>query len=566
MGNDSCRLNQGVPNPIAETVMSCMIGKSKPSISGSPEKGQSGMPDPSNTNRAGGRDAHNPIPKSPRDWAAPEDAHLKDSFFSKDGTQRFQAMVEPFRGLQPANGCLMNATLEPQRMAGKAHTQAAKSQVAHVAHYDTLTDLPDGLLLHDRLRMAIDLANRQGWQLALLVMDLDRFKRINDALGHTVGDQLLRSVAQRLVGCARQSDTICRQGGDEFMMLIPFIEHIEDAALCAQKLLAAFKLSHAIDGLDLCVSVSIGISIFPSDGQDAETLIKRADTAMHYAKGNGRNDYQFFEQRMNVRAVMRHSIEASLRLAVERQEFELHYQPKIQLQNLTIVGAEALIRWRHPERGLLPPKMFIAVAEDTGLILSIGRWALHEACRQAHAWQSAGLPPVSVAVNISATEFRAPDFIENLKGTLEKTGLEPHFLELEMTESLVMSDTGFSRTRLKEIADLGIQLVIDDFGTGYSSLSHLAQFPIAALKIDPSFVSQITSNADDANVIGAVINLAKNLRKRVIAEGVETPGQCLFLQAQGCDEAQGYYFGRPLEAEALTTLLQTGVSTTLFSP
>jgi diguanylate cyclase (GGDEF)-like protein len=462
--------------------------------------------------------------------------------------------------LQQANAHLVIATIEAHKLAEQV--QAAKIDLDHLAHHDVLTELPNRILFQDRLNQAIESARRQGRQLAVMFMDLDQFKHINDSLGHAIGDQLLQSVAQRLVGCVRHSDTISRQGGDEFVLLLSTIEHAEDTALSAQKMLAALALPHHIDGHDLHISVSIGISIYPDDGQNAEILIKSADTAMYYAKDNGRNNYKFFEQDMNARAVLRQSTEASLRLALERREFVLYYQPKINLHSGTIVGVEALIRWQHPERGLLSPAQFVPIAEDCGLILPIGRWVLREACLQARAWRQAGLPSITVAVNTSALEFRAKDFLENIRTTLEDTHLEPRYLELELTESALMRDAESTDSVLHAIADLGVKLAIDDFGTGYSSLSYLRQFPIDTLKIDQSFVNRMTSNPDDAAIVNAVISMGKSLKQRVIAEGVETPEQYALLLAQQCDEAQGYYFGRPVVAKALASLLQTGVSLT----
>ena len=434
-----------------------------------------------------------------------------------------------------------------------------------MAHHDVLTGLPNRMLLQDRLGQTIELARRQGRQLAVMFMDLDRFKDINDSLGHTVGDQLLQSVAQRLLGCVRHSDTISRQGGDEFVLLLSNIERAEDAGLSAQKMLAALALPHHIDGHDLHISVSIGISIYPDDGQDAETLIKNADTAMYYAKENGRNNYKFFEQNMDVRAVERQSIEASLHHALERQEFVLHYQPKINLHSGTIVGVEALIRWQHPEQGLLPPAQFVPIAEDCGLIQPIDRWVLREACRQIQAWRQAGLPPITVAVNTSSLEFRAKDFLENIRATLEETGLEPHYLEIELTESILMHDAKFTDSLLQALTDLGVKLAIDDYGTGFSSLSYLKRFPIDTLKIDQSFVNLMTSDPDYASIVSAMISIGKKLKLRVIAEGVETPEQYTALQVQHCDVGQGYFFGRPMAAEALATLLKTGISPTLLN-
>ncbi|WP_258192487.1 bifunctional diguanylate cyclase/phosphodiesterase [Nitrosospira sp. Nsp2] len=437
--------------------------------------------------------------------------------------------------------------------------ETAKDQLDHLAHHDALTGLPNRLLLQDRLSQTIELARRQGRQFAVLFMDLDRFKHINDSLGHAVGDRLLQSVARRLVRCVRQSDTISRQGGDEFVVLLSNIKQADDAAISAQKILAALAVPHLIGELELQLSVSIGISIYPDHGQNAETLIKSADTAMYHAKENGRDNYKIFEQEMSIRAVQRQSIEAGLRRALERQEFVLYYQPKINLGSNMIVGVEALIRWQHPEQGLMPPRQFLSIAEDCGLILPIGRWLLREACLQVRAWKQAGLPAVTVAVNTSALEFNAPDFLESTRATLEETCMEPQYLEFELTESVLMQDAEFTDSVLHALSDLGVTLAIDDFGTGYSSLSYLRQFPIDTLKIDQSFVNRITRSPDDATIISAVIGLGKSLKLRVIAEGVETPEQYAFLLAHNCDEGQGYYFGHPVGAESLATLLQTGI-------
>ena len=462
--------------------------------------------------------------------------------------------------LRQANAHLVTATIEAHKLAEQIQT--AKDQLDHLAHHDVLTALPNRILLKDRLDQAIGLARRQGRQLAVMFMDLDRFKHINDSLGHAVGDQLLQSVALRMVSCVRHSDTISRQGGDEFVLLLPYIEHADDAALSAQKILAALVPPHHIDQHDLHISVSIGISIYPDDGQDAETLIKGADAAMYHAKENGRNNYKFFEQSMNARAVQRQFIESGLRHALERQEFVLHYQPKIHLQSGTMVGVEALIRWQHPQRGLLPPAQFVPVAEDCGLILPIGRWVLREACRQARAWQDAGLPPITIAVNTSALEFQARDFLENIRATLEESRLQPRYLELELTESVLMRDAESTDSMLHALAEFGVKLTVDDFGTGYSSLSYLRQFPINTLKIDQSFVKQMTNNPDDAAIVTAVISMGKSLKQRVLAEGVETPEQYAFLRTQQCDEGQGNYFGRPVLAEEFAGLLENGIPET----
>ena len=436
--------------------------------------------------------------------------------------------------------------------------RAITERMAHLAQHDFLTDLPNRMLLSDRVANAISLARRHGTKRAVLFLDLDGFKHINDSLGHPIGDKLLLSVGQRLVACVRGSDTVSRQGGDEFVVLLSEVEHAQDAARSADKMLLALAAPHCIAGKELHVTVSIGISIYPDDGRDAETLIKCADTAMYHAKDKGRNNYQFFTEDMNVRAVERQFLEGNLRRALERREFVLHYQPKINLETGAITGVEALIRWRHPERGLIPPALFVPIAEDCGLILSIGRWVLHEACKQAQAWIDAGLPPLPVSVNISALEFQSKDFLDGVRAILKETRLDPRYLELELTESVLMQNAGSTAPALIALKALGVRLAIDDFGTGYSSLSYLRQFPIDTLKIDQSFVREITAGSLDDTIVGAVISMGKTLRHRVIAEGVETKEQLAFLQRQHCVEGQGFHFSRPVSAEELVTLVKAG--------
>ncbi|WON75143.1 putative bifunctional diguanylate cyclase/phosphodiesterase [Nitrosospira sp. Is2] len=460
--------------------------------------------------------------------------------------------------MRQANAQLVVSVIEAQKLAEQV--EIAKTSLQHLAHHDVLTSLPNRMLLHDRLIQAIELARRQGRRFAVLFMDLDRFKHINDSLGHAIGDHLLQSVAQRLSSCVRHSDTLSRLGGDEFVVLLSNIAHPEDAALIAKNMLAELAAPHLIDHHELHISASIGIGIYPDHGEDAETLLQSADSAMYHSKKSGRSNYKFFEHPMNTRAVRRQSIEASLRRALEREEFVLYYQPKIDLHTQRITGAEALIRWQHPEWGLVPPLQFVPIAEDCGLILPIGRWVLGEACRQAQAWRSAGLAQVTVAVNTSVLEFSAPDFLENIRRTLQEESLEAHCLELELTESVLMRDVEFTGGLLRALADLGIMLAIDDFGTGYSSLSYLRQFPIHTLKIDKSFISQITPNRGDAALVSAIISMGKSLNLRVVAEGVETREQSQFLRDQHCDEGQGFYYGNPMTAETFATLLQTGIS------
>ena len=443
--------------------------------------------------------------------------------------------------------------------------RAMSFRMSHLAQHDSLTDLPNRLLLNDRLTRAIASARRNGNRLAVLFVDLDRFKDINDSLGHAIGDKLLQSVAERLVARVRNSDTVSRPGGDEFVVLLSELEHPEDAAVCAKKMLTALTAPHRIAQHDVHVTVSIGVSTYPEDGQDAETLVKSADTAMYQAKENGRNNYEFFRQDMNIRAVERQSVEGSLSRALERHEFVLHYQPKINLEKGAITGAEALIRWLHLDRGLIPPAQFVPIAEDTGLLLPIGQWVLHEACRQARAWLDAGLRPVPVAVNISAVEFRDKGFLEGVRAILKDTRLEPRYLELELTESVLMQHAESTASVLQALKAMGVQLAVDDFGTGYSSLSYLRRFPIDTLKVDRSFVRQITADADDAIIASAVISMGKSLKLRVVAEGVETREQLAFLQDQRCDEGQGYYFSRPVVAEQFAKLLGTGISETAIN-
>ncbi len=443
--------------------------------------------------------------------------------------------------------------------------QAMALQLAHSAQHDFLTGLPNRMLLNDRVSQAISLAARHMKKVAVLFLDLDGFKHINDSLGHPIGDKLLQSIAKRLVDCGRSSDTVSRQGGDEFVVLLSEVEQSDAAAITARRLLQAVAEAHSIDQHDLHVTASIGLSIYPDDGLDAETLIKNADTAMYQAKENGHQSYQFFKPAMNVRAVERQSIEESLRRALERDEFALHYQPIINLRTGEITGAEALIRWTHPTRGPVSPAQFIPVAEDCGLILPIGNWVLREACAQACAWMDAGLPLTTMAVNISAMEFRYEHFLDGVFAILKDTGLDPRSLELELTESVLMKRAESTESILKILRATGVQVAVDDFGTGYSSLSYLRKFPIDALKIDQSFVRQITTAPDETTIVTAVISMGRSLKLRVVAEGVETQQELAFLQSHQCDEAQGYLFSRPLPPEQFAKLLETGIPQTVLS-
>lgn len=444
-------------------------------------------------------------------------------------------------------------------------SRVLERQMVHSAQHDALTGLPNRTLLNDRVNQAIVSARRHMKQVAILFLDLDGFKHINDSLGHSVGDRLLQSIAKRLLESARASDTVSRQGGDEFVVLLSETERPEDAAIAARRILRALAGPHDIDHHELHVTASIGVSVYPEDGLDAETLIKNADTAMYQAKENGRQGYQFFKPAMNARAVERQSIEMSLRRALERDEFELHYQPKIDFRTGAITGAEALLRWTHPTRGSVSPAQFIPVAEDCGLIVPIGNWVLRQACMQAQAWADEGLPVATMAVNVSAKEFRNGHFLEGLFAILGETRLDPRSLELELTESVLMKHAESAASILKALRRIGVQVAVDDFGTGYSSLSYLRKFPVDALKIDQSFVAQISEVADDASIVTAVISMARSLKLRVVAEGVETIEQLAFLRAHECDEAQGFYFSRPVPPEEFATLLRTGIREPSFS-
>jgi len=437
--------------------------------------------------------------------------------------------------------------------------RAKSLEMSHLAQHDALTDLPNRVLFNDRLTQAIALAERQGKQLAVMFVDLDHFKKINDSLGHDVGDKLLQSVAGRLMACVRRSDTISRLGGDEFVILLAQVEHAEDAAYSARKILRALAAPHIIDNKSLDINVSIGVSTYPSDGQDAEGLMNRADNAMYEAKEHGRNTYQFFRHEMHARLAERQSLEADLRYALGRNEFLLHYQPKLSLQTGKITGMEALIRWLHPGRGMIYPAQFVPIAEECGLILPIGQWVLLGACKQAQAWRDAGLGVVPVSVNVSAAEFGAKDFLSGVRAVLIATGVEPQHLELELTESVLMRDAEAAVVTLAKLKDMGVQLAIDDFGTGYSSFTYLRRFPSDALKLHQSFVQEITADPGDAAIVSAMINLGRSLKQRVIAEGVETRAQLKFLQRHGCGEGQGYFFSPPVVAEQAGRLFKNGI-------
>jgi diguanylate cyclase (GGDEF)-like protein len=456
----------------------------------------------------------------------------------------------------------LEARVTERTQALEQQTIALRDSEAHLSHsaqHDFLTGLPNRMLLNDRVNQAVIYAPRINKKVAVLFLDLDGFKHINDSLGHPIGDKLLQSIAKRLVKCVRATDTVSRQGGDEFVVLLSEMFASEDAAISARRMLEAIAQAHSIDQHELHVTASIGVSVYPDDGTDAETLIKNADTAMYQAKENGRQNYQFFKPAMNVRAVARQSIEESLRRALDRQEFTLVYQPKVSLKTGEITGAEALLRWTHPAKGPVSPTKFIPVAEDSGLILGIDKWVLRQACLQARAWADAGLPPVTMAVNVSAMEFRNERFLDGIFEILKDTDFDPHFLELELTEGVLMKRPEATQSILKMLRARGVQLAVDDFGTGYSSLSYLRKFSMDVLKIDQSFVRQITMAPEEASIVSAMISMGKSLNLRVVAEGVETQKELEFLQSRECDEAQGFYFSRPVIPAEFAKLLATGI-------
>ncbi len=433
--------------------------------------------------------------------------------------------------------------------------RAMQTRLLYQATHDTLTGLPNRTLLEEQLDHAITLAARKHWRVALLFIDLDRFKNVNDSLGHAAGDQLLKQVAARLLGCIRETDIVSRQGGDEFVIMLPDATSDETIVHFADRTIAAMVEPFLIDGYELSVTPSIGIAVYPRDGEDIDTLVRSADAAMYAAKDAGRNNYRFFSREMQQRAMARLSLEASLRQALAREEFVLHYQPQVEIETRAIVGVEALVRWRRPDGTLIPPAQFIPVAEESGLILALGEWVLRAATREARAWLDLGHGPLSIAVNLSAAQFRQSRLLGEIRRALDDSGLPPEALELELTESLVMADVEDTIRRLRSIKEMGIRLALDDFGTGYSSLGYLRRFPLDALKIDRTFVADVHSDPGAAAIALTIINLGRSLDLDVVAEGVELEQQLDFLRRHGCAQMQGYLFSPPVPAESLVPLL-----------
>jgi diguanylate cyclase (GGDEF)-like protein/PAS domain S-box-containing protein len=483
-----------------------------------------------------------------------------------NGKQRFEWLHQRKNGsVFPAEVCLTALTLsgQPKLLATVrdiTDRKAAEERIQYLAYFDSLTGLPNRMLLRDRLTKAIADARRQRCKIALLFIDLDRFKDINDSLGHSVGDLFLQNVAERISRWAREQDTVARLGGDEFLIMLTHLKDATDAAVAAERLMDAMIAEFVVEGHPLNVSCSIGISVFPEQGADCETLIKNADAAMYSAKADGRNNFRFFNEEMNAQAVERLTLESSLRSALAKNQLFLMYQPQIDIATGRITGLEALLRWQHPELGLVPPDSFIRIAENSGLIVPIGEWVLRTACSQARKWQDEGIPAISVAVNVSAVQFRQAGFCELIRKVVQDTGLAPQYLELELTEGLLLANADVTVSVLQELKAMGVTLAIDDFGTGYSSFSYLRQFHVNNLKIDRSFINDVATNPDDAAITAGIIGMAKNLKLRVIAEGVENEAQMSFLRAHHCDEIQGYYFSEPLPTDKVADKLRGTVS------
>jgi diguanylate cyclase (GGDEF)-like protein len=447
----------------------------------------------------------------------------------------------------------MRYAIERHRILGEL--EHSRRQEHYVATHDLLTRLPNRTLFHETLERSLAEGRRHGTHVAVLFLDLDRFKLANDTFGHAMGDRLLQLVADRLRACVRETDSVARLGGDEFTIVLNNIRETDAIGRLAQKLVTVLSRPFNVDGFEFFLTASIGISVFPGDGSDVDTLVRAADTAMYRAKAGGKNRYEFYLPQMNERMLERMELEQHLRAALDREEFVLHYQPELDLRTGAIIGMEALLRWNHPRLGLLPPSRFIPLAEETGLIVPIGEWVLRTACAQNKRWLDQGLPEMNVAVNISARQFQNQDPLAAVQRALADTGLEPHLLELELTESVLMQDLGHADQALADLKRLGTQISIDDFGTGYSSLAYLTRFPLEKLKIDRMFIQTITMDRQDRALASAIIALARSLDLKPLAEGVETAEQLNTLRSLDCESIQGFFFSRPLNAAAATRLL-----------
>jgi diguanylate cyclase (GGDEF)-like protein len=462
----------------------------------------------------------------------------------------------------------IDASLLERSIRYAIERKRSEEQIIQMAYFDNLTNLPNRILFQDRLKQALAHCERYQRQLAMLFLDLDNFKRINDTLGHFMGDLLLKEVANRLKSCVRKNDSVGRQnideldrsvarlGGDEFIILLNEINNAHDVAKVAQRVLTALSKPFFVLSQEVFITASIGIIVYPFDGSDIDTLLKNADTAMYHAKSQGRNNYQFYKESMNATALEMFTIENHLRKALDRGEFLLYYQPRMDILTGKIVGMEALLRWRHPDKGIILPAEFIYMAEETGLIVPIGEWVLNTACAQNKAWQTEGLAPIHMSVNLSGQQFKQYDLLKTVDRALYNTRLDPQYLELEITESIIMKNVEMTIAMLQELKGIGIQISMDDFGTGYSSFSNLTRFPLNIIKIDRSFVRYIPENQNDIAIVKAIIAMSKTLKLTIVAEGVETEQQLEFLFEQGCDEMQGFLFSPPIAVEDASKLLR----------
>jgi diguanylate cyclase (GGDEF)-like protein/PAS domain S-box-containing protein len=501
------------------------------------------------------------LPPTIYDLTPPEHHHLDEEAFEK--LMAFGACAPFEKDLIRHDGSqvpvLFGAALHDEEIAcfvvDLSQNKQTQEKLNHLAYHDALTDLPNQVLFKDRLKQAIALSHRNDQMQAVLLLNVDRFKTINDSLGYTAGDRLLQSVAQRLTSCVRESDTVARFGGDEFAILLTQITRAQDAANVARAIKQSLDQAFLFDDQEIFVSSSIGISLYPPDGRDTAGLLKTAGVALDRAKEQGRNNYQFYTAGGTTRALKQLVLESNLRPGVERSEFFLQYQPQVAIHDFHLVGMEALVRWQHPSLGLLYPSEFITVAEESGMIISLGDWILRTACAQNKAWQDAGLTPMRLSVNFSARQFQQPGFIADINQILKDTNLDPRWLELELTESSIMKDPEEAIEKLHELKLMGIKVAIDDFGTGYSSLNYLKRFPIDTLKIDKSFVSDVCKDPHDTSIVRAIINLGHALDLTVIAEGVETKEQLQYLTALECDVVQGFLFSKAISVQAFEELL-----------
>jgi len=457
----------------------------------------------------------------------------------------------------------INADLLERSIRYAIERKRTEDDIYRMAYYDPLTGLPNRMLFQDRLKQALKYAERSNNILAVMFLDVDNFKRINDTFGHSVGDNLLKKIASRMSSVVRKSDSVARQhenlfarlGGDEFTVLLSEIKVVEGVSKVAQRINDSMSQPFILGDQEMFVSVSTGIAICPDDGKDCESLLKNADSAMYYAKEHGRNNYQYYMQSMNARALEDLKLENDLRKALEKDELVLYYQPQVDIVNGQIIGVEALIRWEHPEKGLVPPLDFIPIAEANGLINPIGEWVLKTACKQNRKWQEAGIPAMPMSVNLASQQFQQSNFIEIINDAINSSGISPQELILEITESTLMQNTDAVSAKMHEVTSMGVRLAIDDFGTGYSSLSYLKRFPIHSIKVDRTFVKEITTNPDDAAIVEAIISMANSLKLEIVAEGVETEEQLEFLREQGCKVVQGFLFSRPLPADKIYSYL-----------